>query len=211
MNLSGKYYLACLWPGLPELWLRGQVSALPTAITFTFVANFLLIARLRYPEWLTPLLVKFSCWLAVAIWVICVAKAIRRLPILVAPRSVSDRPDRFSEAHAQYLAGHWPQAEALLVECLDVEPRDPPALLLLCGVYRHTGRLQAASDLLEQLQRMERADHWWLEMDTENRRLQRFIETAAAHPAPPENDQDDPRKTDHAAATDSVLTAELAT
>ncbi len=34
MDASGKHYLTCLWPGLPEMWFRGQLAALPAALTF---------------------------------------------------------------------------------------------------------------------------------------------------------------------------------
>ena len=47
----------------------------------------------------------------------------------------------FPQARTAYLRGDWAEAEGLLTDVLAIEPRDPPALLLLTGVYRHTGRL----------------------------------------------------------------------
>ncbi len=185
MEASGKQYFSCLWPGLPELWYRGQWSALPAALAFGCALNFLLVARFLYPEWLAPLLVKLACWVALACWVYCVAKAIRKLPAVISPRTASNRPDRFSEAHMEYLRGHWVEAEALLIEGLEIESRDPPAMLLLAGIYRHTRRLAAAANVLEQLERMERADFWRLELGDERRRLERY---QAAEQASPEDD-----------------------
>ena len=59
---------------------------------------------------------------------------------------------------------------------LAIEPRDPPALLLLTGVYRHTGRLEAAELLLREVSRLEVADAWVLEIETESKRLTRAVE-----------------------------------
>ena len=32
--MEAKYYATCLWPGLPELWWRGRLNALTSAIGF---------------------------------------------------------------------------------------------------------------------------------------------------------------------------------
>ncbi len=204
MEASGKHYLTCLWPGLPEMWFRGQLAALPAAVTFALAVNFLLVARFIYPEWLAPLLVKLACWAAVGVWIYCVAKSVQRLPEVVSPRAASDLPDRFAEAHVQYLRGHWVEAEALLSDCLEIESRDPPALLLLAGVYRHTNRLAAAANLLDQLERLERGDYWWLELQDERKRLQRFEAAAAEQPA---EDAAEP-PVEHAAEEAAELSAE---
>ncbi|QEG43519.1 tetratricopeptide repeat protein [Roseimaritima ulvae] len=200
MEASGKHYLTCLWPGLPEMWFRGQLAALPAALTFAFAVNFLLVARFIYPEWLAPLLVRLACWAAVGVWIYCVTKSLQRLPEVVSPRSASDQPDRFAEAHIQYLRGHWVEAEALLSDCLEIESRDPPALLLLAGVYRHTNRLAAAANLLDQLERLERGDFWWLELQDERKRLKRFEAAAESNAA----DADD---TDNAGDTPAAVDA----
>jgi len=168
-----KLYLTCLWPGLPELWWRGRLGALPTAIAFAAAANFLLVARFIYPEWLTLVLVRMGGWVGVAVWLFCVLRSIRDMPGLLNPRQASGQPDRFQEAHQAYLRSQWPEAESLLADCLSIENRDPPALLLLAGVYRHTGRVEAAERLLEELRLTEAADRWWLEIEAEEKRLQR--------------------------------------
>lgn len=208
MEASGKHYLTCLWPGLPEMWFRGQLAALPAALTFAMAVNFLLVARFIYPEWLAPLLVRLACWAAVGVWVYCVAKSVQRLPQVVSPRAVSDQPDRFAEAHIQYLRGHWVEAEALLSDCLEIESRDPPALLLLAGVYRHTNRLAAAAHLLDQLERLERGDFWWLELQDERKRLQRFEAAAEAENEP--EDADEPEASDDADAAEASREPETA-
>lgn len=168
-----KLYLTCLWPGLPELWWRGRLAALPTAIAFAAATNFLLVARFIYPEWLTLGLVRMAGWVGVAVWLFCVLRSVRDMPGLLNPRQASGRPDRFVEAHQAYLRSQWAEAESLLTDCLSVEHRDPPAMLLLAGVYRHTGRIEAAERLIEELRLTEVADRWWLEIEAEEKRLQR--------------------------------------
>lgn len=171
--MDNKLYLTCLWPGLPELWWRGRLSALPSAIAFAIALNALLVAKYIYPEWLTYSVVRIGGWLGVFVWFYCTIKNIRELPALIHPRKASDKPDRFAEAHVAYLRGDWNRAEALLKECLMVEERDPPALLLLAGVYRQTGRLESARGCIETLRVTEVADRWWLEVDAEEKRLLR--------------------------------------
>jgi hypothetical protein len=171
--LDRKLYLSCLWPGLPELWWRGRISALPTALAFAAAANFLLVAKFIYPEWLASGLVRMAGWVGVAIWLFCVVRSIREMPQLLNPRRASGQPDRFVEAHQAYLRGQWAEAESLLTDCLAIENRDPPSLILLCGVYRHTARLEAAERLLDEIRLTEAADGWWLEVAAEQNRLDR--------------------------------------
>lgn len=174
--MEARYYLSCLWPGLAELWWRGRLSALPAAIGFAFALNLLLVTRYIYPEWMASGLVSMACWIGVIAWVFYVVRTVRELPTLIAPRVVSEKPDRFPEARAAYLRSEWTRAEGLLVDVLAIEPRDPPALLLLTGVYRHTGRLEAAEILLQEIARLEVADTWSVEVEAEARRLKQGIE-----------------------------------
>ena len=182
--MHARHYLTCLWPGMAELWWRGQIAALPTAIAFTTAVNLALLTRFIYPEWLSGLLVRLACCVGFVAWVVWVVRSVKELPELIAPRSVSDQPDHLPEAHAAYLAGKWYEAEGLLSDLLGVEPRDPPALLLLAGVYRHTGRFDAAEQVLQQLSRIEVADGWWLEREAEERRLERARAAAIENTGP---------------------------
>ncbi len=166
-------YLSCLWPALPELWFRGRLRALPTAIAFGLGLNFVLVARFIYPEWFSFSLVKVGTWLGIAAWLFCVIRNVRELPTLLHPRKANPMPDRFVDAHLAFLRGQWSVAETLLSDGLAIEQRDPPALLLLAGVYRHTGRLDAARQCIQTLRVTEAADRWWLEVDAEEKRLLR--------------------------------------
>jgi cytochrome c-type biogenesis protein CcmH/NrfG len=91
---------------------------------------------------------------------------------LIAPREVSETPDTFSEARSHYLQGQWNEAEGLLTDMLAIDPRDPPALLLLAGLYRNTQRLEAAGLLIREMKKLESSETWWLEVQTEERRIE---------------------------------------
>lgn len=171
--MNRKLYLTCLWPGLPELWWRGRLASLPTALAFATALNLMLVAKFIYPEWLSLGLVRLTGWLGLAAWAYLSVKSISELPSLLSPRAASKSPDRFTDAHLAYLRGQWREAEACLTDCLTVENRDPPALLLLAGVYRHTQRWDAAERLIDEIRLTEAADRWWLEVETERKRLNR--------------------------------------
>ena len=167
-----SHYLCCFWPGLPELWFRGRWTGLPSAIAFAIALNLLLVARFIYPQWLEPLFVRTFFWGLVAVWLLVFFRAVRGLPLMLAPREALGVEDQYDAARSEYLKGHWYEAEALLAECLDVDERDAPALLLLASVYRQTQRFDAAARTLAELDTLETADYWWLERDIEQRRLE---------------------------------------
>lgn len=176
VSIQPKHYLTCLWPGMAELWWRGRLSALPAAIAFAAVLNALLVAKFIYADWLSGGLVLLACWVVIAAWIVLTVRSIRELPLLLTPRDASEEPDRFPEAQVAFLQGDYPAAEDYLTSCLAIEPRDPPALLMLSAVYRHTGRLHASELLLSEIRKLEVARRWELEFQTEEARLERDIE-----------------------------------
>ncbi len=176
ISIQPKHYLTCLWPGMAELWWRGRISALPAAIAFAAIVNALLVAKFIYSDWLSGGLVMLACWVAAAAWLVLTIRSIRELPLLLTPRQASDQPDPFPEAQGAFLRADYVEAEKLLNETLSIEPRDPPALLLLSAIYRHTGRLHASQLLLAEVRKLEVADHWELEFAGEQSRLQRDIQ-----------------------------------
>ena len=200
-----RIYLTCLWPGLSELWWRGRLSALPLAIGFAIGLNSLLTLKYLYPTWLDPMLVRAAWWVGAAAWIFWTIKSIRELPALLRPRTVADQPDRFVDAQSAYLRSDWESAEQLLLGILAIEPRDPPALLLLSGVYRHTDRVQNADVLMDEIRRLEVADAWQIEIAAEAARVLRDREsTADADDRPdsdtePERDDSKPESDDSAA------------
>ncbi|EMI43039.1 membrane protein [Rhodopirellula sp. SWK7] len=191
VSLQPKHYLTCLWPGMAELWWRGRFSALPAAIAFAAVVNALLVAKFIYSDWLSGGLVLLACWVVAAAWVVLTIRAIRELPLLLTPLQASEEPDRFPEAQIAFLRGDYPEAEKLLGENLAIEPRDPPALLLLSAIYRHTGRLHASKLLLTEIRKLEVADNWGLEFAAEQARLERDIEAREESESEGHPDEDD--------------------
>ncbi|MFG0287594.1 MAG: hypothetical protein ACF8CQ_05455 [Rhodopirellula sp. JB044] len=161
---------------MAELWWRGRFSALPAAIAFAAVVNALLIAKFIYSDWLSGGLVLLACWVVAAAWLVLTIRAIRELPLLLTPLQASEEPDRFPDAQVAFLRGDYETAEKLLGENLAVEPRDPPALLLLSAIYRHTGRLHASQLLLTEIRKLEVAENWRLEFAAEQSRLERDVE-----------------------------------
>jgi hypothetical protein len=174
--MEAKYYATCFWPGLAELWWRGRLSALPAAIAFTLVVNLILVARYLYPGWIHSGLVSLTFWGGIISLFFYIIRTSRELPALINPRGTSEQPDQFPDARIAYLSGQWEDAEGLLTDVLAIEPRDPPALLLLTGVYRHTGRFEAAELLLREVTRLEVAEAWSLEIETEAKRLTQAVE-----------------------------------
>lgn len=183
VSIQPKHYLTCLWPGMSELWWRGHLSALPAAIAFAAVLNALLIAQFVYTDWLSGGLVMLACWVVIAAWVVLTVRSMRELPLLLTPREASEEPDRFPEAQIAFLRGDYPAAEDYLNACLAVEPRDPPALLMLSGIYRQTGRMSAAQLLLGEIRKLEVAQKWDLEFQIEESRLQRDLDAREEHSA----------------------------
>ncbi len=179
--MESRHFATCLWPGLAELWWRGRVSALSAAIPFAVGINLWLITRFIYPGWVSPGLVSMAFWIGIISWLFYVVRSVRELPGLLAPRRVSAEPDQFPNAREAYLRGNWTETEKLLGQVLAIEPRDPPALLLLTGVYRHTDRLESAEILLEQISRLEVSENWLLEVGAERKRLKRALEAAGGN------------------------------
>lgn len=171
-----RNYLTCLWPGLSELWWCGRLSALPQALGFAVVFNAMLVLKYLYPTWLDPTVLRAAWWVGVVVWICWTIKSVRELPALIMPRESSGQPDRFPEAQAAYLRADWELAESLLMGVLSIDPRDPPALLLLSGVYRHTDRWRNALALLNEMSRLELSDRWEIEMEAEVSRIQRLSE-----------------------------------
>ena len=201
-----RHYMTCFWPGLPELWWRGRLSSLPAAIGFGVALNLILVTRFIYPEWFSGVLVKLTMWVGIAAWLFWAVKSIQELPQLLAPRTVSDEPDHFADARDAYLRGDWHDAEGVLTDMLAIESRDPPALLLLAGVYRHTGRLEAAQSMLVEISRLEAADGWWLERLAEEKRLQATIARVAEDSEAEDSEAEDSETEDQA---NSDSTADL--
>ncbi len=174
------HWSAYLWPGLPQVWLRGSYVGLALAIGFTAIANVLLLATLVWDEWLPPRARAIGLGGLGVIWVVALVEGRaewRRLlrewsadaaePAIPDPRSDHE----FRQAQVAYLAGDWVAAERTLVQLLRHDPRDAESRLMLATLWRHEGRFDAASDQLDRLERLETAAPWQVEMTRERERI----------------------------------------
>lgn len=159
--------LVCLWPGLPQLWIRGAWSGLALALGFTALVNVLLLASLVWTQWL-PWSFLLAGWAAVGmLWLFSTIVSLGWLGASGRQASAEDGEELFREAQTHYLKGNWYEAETLLNQRLSRNGRDIDAQLLLATLKRHTGRLDEALGQLEQLERLEHAMKWYQEIARE--------------------------------------------
>lgn len=166
-------YIICLWPGLPRLWIRGDWAALAIAVAFGAALNLVLVSSFVWPE-LLPRSFNLIGWLVLGtVWLASVFQACRSLPHLREPPRVDDR-GLFIQAQAEYLKGHWFEAETLLRQLLRYCSRDVDALLMLATLYRRTQRYDEAAKQLDRLDRLDEARKWRWEIAQERGTLKRL-------------------------------------
>ncbi|MCH8921922.1 MAG: tetratricopeptide repeat protein [Planctomycetes bacterium] len=170
----------CIWPGLPQLWWRGSPWALGIAVGFAVLLNFVIVASFAWTEWAGPQAVTAGWIVLAATWVAGVVFSWRRgdhreIDHAQSNRSSHDKTstqdteadDLFRQARDNYLSGNWYEAEETLVRLLQRSTNDVDARLMLATLMRHTGRYDDASGQLKQLQRLEAAGKWQLEIRRE--------------------------------------------
>jgi tetratricopeptide (TPR) repeat protein len=170
--MHGSPYMICLWPGLPRLWIRGDWSALAISIAFGVVLNLVLVSSFIWPELLPGSLVTGGWVLVGLVWIGSALHGIRSLPHLREPPGVGEQ-GLFIQAQAEYLKGHWFEAETLLRQLLRHCSRDVDALLMLATLYRRTRRYDEAARQLDRLDRLDEAAKWRWEIERERDLLKR--------------------------------------
>ncbi len=167
--------LTCGWPGLPKLWLRGHWSGLLPAVAFAVLLNTTIVGSFIWPELLARRLVVL-CWTLVgASWCLSVVLGYRQW-LALQNNAAPSHEDLFLQAQAEYLRGHWFEAEARLRQLLLGDPRDADAHLMLATLFRHTRRYEQAERQLLLLERLDGAEKWSLEIDQERQQLKRLEE-----------------------------------
>lgn len=164
----------CLWPGLAGLWLRGRWGGLIAAIAFGLLLNFAVVRTfgpLEMPVVLAGGASPVAAWvLVLGFWVVGVW--LGRCELTPSKVAVNPQFDEwFREAQTAYLKGHWIEAETLLSKLLAKRPGDVEGQLLLASVQRRRGQLTEARHTLSQLNQIESAARWTLEIHTEQRRI----------------------------------------
>ena len=174
----------CLWPGLPRLW-QGEWRSLLLSVGLAAAVNALLLLTFVLPHavggWL------LVGWLLVGTgWIIGIWRTARRAAHAV--EADARQEDLFLQAQAQYLRGHWFEAQAALEKLLSRQPRDVDAHLMLATLYRRTGRTREARRQLRILRRIDGAEKWELEIEQERRHAQRAPAAAGVRLATPPGD-----------------------
>lgn len=164
--------MVCLWPGLPQLWLRGAWSGLALAVGFTALVNFLLAATFVWTAWLSVSLLWAGWFTVLVVWIVSAygAKPAEEITVDSPPTLAATElggQDLLSEVYTQYLQGNWFEAETVLEQMLVAQPRDPEALLLLATLQRHTERWDEAEATLKRLEKLDEAVRWKMEIAAE--------------------------------------------
>ena len=193
--LPNRCWATCLWPGLPQLYLRGAFSGLIVAFGFAALFNLLVATSLVWTDLATPLLRTTGWGLMALIWTIAAVVSRRtcreHAESGTESREASGR-DLFEGVIDDYLKGNWYEVETRLREILRRFPRDAEAHLLLATMFRHTDRHDEAIRRLDELTRWETCEEWRVEIARErellstrhrNRAVTSDQQTTAAEPA----------------------------
>jgi hypothetical protein len=166
-----KRWVIYIWPGLPQVWLRGSWPALAVAVAAAALLNLALLGSFGWEELVRPGRLKVL-WLTLGVvWGASAVLSVVGSRRQGLPGQVGPPGDAFKEALGCYLKGDWFQAERLLTELLRRSAGDLDARLMLATLFRHTGRLPEAAAQLDLLTRFEGAEKWEWEVQRERELL----------------------------------------
>lgn len=170
--------IAYCWPGLPALWYDGAWRGLALAVGYALAIDLLLLVSLVWVEWWSAWAIRLGWGAAAAVWLAATLLSRgRQLPELE-PSGQASPEDLFPQALNEYLLGNAFEAEAILVGILRKQPRDVEARLLLATLLRHGKRFAEAREQLDDLEKLDGAVRWRIEIEAERRFL------AEAQPGP---------------------------
>ena len=172
-------WIAVLWPGLPQLWLRGDWAALFLAVGFSALINLAVVATWGWTELLTWPLLSVAWAGVVLFWLVSLVSGVAQIAALTRVSSPEVATDLFRAAQGEYLRGNWLEAELVLNELLDYDPQDVDAHLLLATVARRMGRYQEADQRLRHLETRVQAGKWRPEIARESQLLTLAASAAA--------------------------------
>ncbi len=165
-----------LWPGLPQLWRHGLWWGLALAVGFGVLLNTLLMASFVWVELLSAGTLRLA-WIAIGILWLGSAAASAWHSWGVVPRVSGSAEAMFRAALCEYLKGNWFEAEQTLGRLLQMRPRDVEARLMLATLLRHNARYSEASEQLSQLELLQDAKRWALEIGVERQTIAENLET----------------------------------
>jgi hypothetical protein len=199
--MRSAVYIASLWPGFAQAWIWGNWRGLLLAIGFAGALNLALTVTFAWPRWPAEApagTTAAAAWLLVlGLWGLGFAGLRRdwgKLATRQKPGANAEVESWFTAAQAEYLKGHWLEAETLVRQILARQPGDAEAWLLLVSLHRRTGRHAEARRSLIEMKDMPAAAKWSREIETELAHLSKQAnegigtarETRRAQDAPPE-------------------------
>lgn len=171
-------YWILSWPGLRLAWRIGEPLGLAWAGAFSILFNLAVVSTFVWPQLLGPN-VPLGLWIAtVLVWLGSAAYEFRcnqRMPVDASPAARGDDA-LFIQAQAEYLKGHWEEAEWLLRQRLSSCHRDIESRLLLVTLYRRRGQPELAAEQLQILRRFDGALAWSEEIEREAQHIEALDE-----------------------------------
>ena len=177
--MRGASRITYLWPGLLRLWYYGDLKALGTATAFAVLLNLVVLVSFVRPDNPWNSWCGFGWAAVVAFWVLGVWRAVRFSAArekLQAPRNPQDL---FIQAQAEYLRGHWVEAQSLLEQLIRQNPLDIESRLLLSSVFRRSRRIDLSRRQLRRLRELGEAAPWRFEIERELALLDQVSERVA--------------------------------
>lgn len=172
-----------LWPGLPALWLDGSWAGLAVAAGFGAALNVLLAASYVWFELLAHGQLVAGWTVLGVVWLGAAMVSRRWRARRAALETASPARDLFQSALAEYLRGHWYDAEAAVSRLVAKNPKDVEARLLWATLLRRTRRAVESRAQLKQLERLDGAAEWREEISREWQALA-VLMSQAAPPTP---------------------------
>lgn len=199
MYQRSLYYF---WPGLPHLWLQGNLTGLAVAISFSLLGNSLLLLTFVWrPE--SGTWVIWLGWLSFVIgWVVAVRRQLRQpVSSLVSPPADSALSDQLLlEAQRAYLGRQWSTASRIVDDLINENSGDVESRLLRVAIQRRSGNVKGAKSELSTVTSLDEAETWQYEIDVEQRLLTE-LESADSNESSEDDQFDSERSESDSAST----------
>lgn len=156
-----------LWPGLNAVWRDGSWHALVIAFLFGVLLNFAWLSTFVWPQWVSGYLV-WTLWLSIGSGMIgsfFFVTFVERGRL--SPAMVSEREKKLIDAQELYLQANYFEAERMLGKSNLTKEIDIEAELLRVSIYRRTGRIESALELIHKLNLLESSAVWSRELAAE--------------------------------------------
>lgn len=156
-----------LWPGLHALWRDGSWHALAISFLFGLLMNLAWLSTFVWPQWVSGYLV-WTLWLSIGLGMIGSFFFVTFIDRgRLSPAMISERETRLVSAQELYLQANYFEAERMLGKSNLTKEIDIEAELLRVSIFRRTGRLESALELIQRLSLLESSVVWLRELEAE--------------------------------------------